>query len=162
MISKKKIVIYAVIMVLLLSYFPCRKILFYENYKNIEINDETVKCITIVSFHKRRSYTTENTAEIEKIIEYLESLKIRKRNLYEKITGEDITYETKMGFTICLYSAQADIDSNLIAEIKIGTGNNIIINGKAYILNLQLYEAYRDITDIYLFLTGRSKIIPWD
>lgn len=141
---KKKIILISSIMGILMIIIVCCNI-FFPKYNNLEFDDNAIKCVTVISFNKRQTYTIQNSDDIRKIIEYLHSIKKRKINIYEKIMGEDTPHLTKMGYTIELYSNEAGTDADLIMEIKAGTFDNIIIDGKVYKLPGDENNIYDDL-----------------
>ena len=154
MINKKRAIVYCIIIGLIICYFVGRKVLFIENYTGIEIDADTVQSVTISARHKKAEYTTENREDIEKVIEYLQSIKIRERNLYETIMGEDFTQISKLKFTIRLYSGEAGNDSNLIMEIQVSsTSDRIIIDGKGY--KLLDDTAYHEAYNLFHMIEGK-------
>ena len=159
MINKKRAIVYCIIIGLIISYLVGRKVLFIENYTGIEIDTEAVQSVTIFSKHLNKEYTTEDSEDIEKVIEFLQSLKIRERNLYETIMGENFALLITRRFTIRLYSGEAGNDSNLIMEIivlpTVPTGR-IVIDGKGYKLSNDTNSAYNDIYDLYYLIKGEK------
>lgn len=142
--KKKIILISSIIIGILMIIIVCCNI-FFPKYNNLKFDDNAIKCVKVISFNKRQTYTIQNSDDIKKIIEYLHSIKKRKINIYEKIMGEDTPHLTKMGYTIELYSGEAGTDSDLIMEIKAGTFDNIIIDEKVYKLPGDENNIYDDL-----------------
>ena len=156
MINKKRAIVYCIIIGLIISYLVGRKVLFIENYTGIEIDTEAVQSVTIFSKHLNKEYTTEDSEDIEKVIEFLQSLKIRERNLYETIMGENFALLTTRRFTIRLYSGEAGNDSNLIMEIIVLPTGRIVIDGKGYQLSDDTNSAYHDMFHLYSLIEGEK------
>lgn len=153
MTKHKRIVILSIsIITLCLCAFLCWKILFKNEYRNLEINT-TIKYVKIVSL-KHKVHTITNSDDIDKLIEYLNALEIREPNNYEKIVGKDKPTSIKRPMTIQLYNSETESEESLIMEIQV-IGNYIIINDKFYKIsdnkNIEHYDYSGNVYENILY-----------
>lgn len=118
------------------------------NFSQLEINQDDVKCVNVISFNKKQNYIFNDHNDIKEIMDYLYSLHYRNLHIGEVNSGEgELDYIVeKEGYVISLYSDTQC--QELIKEIEVGNNKRIIIDKKVYKLPYNEIGVYDELKDL--------------
>lgn len=133
--KNKKILIITIISIILIIAAGLGYNILFPKYYTLENNSSKIQCIEINSYNKRVNYIFDDKEEIEKIMDYICSIKYRKLNIYENIIEQfrgPVAHKT--GYEVKLYSSKECKDTDLLKTVGLKQVSSIYIDEEKYVL----------------------------